>query len=62
MCYLLFIKFSDADFKVEIITGTDLGAGTNDFVYIEIFNQNNQNSGFSSVGTGEGYDDFENGR
>ena len=42
-------------------TGSELGAGTNDYVYINLVGTNGQESGFSSVGTGEGFNDFERG-
>ena len=46
---------------VTVVTGTSTGAGTNDYVSIELIGVNGQASGYSSVGTGEGFDDFENG-
>ena len=46
---------------VTVATGSGAGAGTNNYVYINLIGANGQESGFSSVGTGEGFDDFEKG-
>ena len=50
---------TDEDYQVVVKTGSSYGAGTNDYVYINLVGVSGETSGFSSVGTGEGFDDFE---
>ena len=51
----------DADYEVVMETSSSYGAGTDDYVYINLIGASGQTSGFSSVGTGEGFNDFERG-